>query len=104
MGNRWIYLCSGAYFSGRNGQFSEQYEFWNDVFYDMIQVYDNAIRKYKNLTYYNFGEILDIIINSNSFENIISKIEVLFTCIKRLDYNLNMPMMLDQFIIEFNRG
>ena len=79
-------------------------EFWNDVFYDMIQVYDNAIRKYKNLNYFNFGEILDIIINSNSFENIISKIEVLFTCIKCLDYNLNMPMMLDQFIIEFNRG
>lgn len=79
-------------------------EFWNNIFYDMIQVYDNAIRKYKNLTYYNFGEILDIIINFNSFENIISKIEVLFTCIKRLDYNLNMPMMLDQFIIEFNRG
>ena len=32
MGNRRIYLCSGTYFSGRNGQFSEQYEFWNDVF------------------------------------------------------------------------
>lgn len=79
-------------------------EFWNFIFYDMIQLYENAIRKYENLNYCDYGEILDFIIDSNDLNSMIYKIEVLFRNIGRLDYNLNVTMMLDQFIIEFAGG
>jgi len=79
-------------------------EFWSSFFYDMIYIYENAIRKQQNIDFYDYGEILDLIIKSNSLNSIIYKIEILFKNIERLDYNLNMPMMFDQFIMEFVGG
>lgn len=79
-------------------------EFWTLFFYDMIQLYENAIRKHENLNYCDYGDILDLIIKTNSLTSMIYKIEVLFRNIERLDYNLNIPMMFDQFIIEFTGG
>ncbi len=79
-------------------------EFWNAMFCDMISVYENALRRKQNSKYIDYGEILDFLTNSNSTNKIIYKIEVLFKNIKRLEYNLNMNMMLDQFIIEFTGG
>lgn len=79
-------------------------EFWSLFFYNLIHLYENAIRKYEKLNYCDYGDILDLIIKFNSLNNIIYKIEVLFNNIARLDYNLNIPMMFDQFIIEFTGG
>lgn len=79
-------------------------EFWTLFFYNMIQLYENAIRKHEGLVYCDYGDILDLIIKSNSLTSMIYKIEVLFRNIERLDYNLNIPMMFDQFIIEFTGG
>lgn len=79
-------------------------EFWSSFFYDMIYIYENAIRKQQNIDFYDYGEILDLIIKSNSLNSIIYKIEILFKNIERLDYNLNMSMMFDQFIMEFVGG
>lgn len=79
-------------------------EFWTLLFYDMIQLYENAIRKHESLNYCDYGDILDLIIKFNSLTSMIYKIEVLFRNIERLDYNLNIPMMFDQFIIEFTGG
>lgn len=79
-------------------------DFWNNVFSEMIDIYENAIRKYENLDYYDYGKILDFIIDNNSLSIMIYKIEKLFMNISRLEYNLNITMMLDQFIIEFTGG
>lgn len=79
-------------------------DFWNSIFSEMIDIYDNAIRKYENLIYHDYGDILDFIIHSNDLSTMIYKVNILFTNINRLDYNLNITMMLDQFIIEFSGG
>ena len=78
--------------------------FWNVIFNDMIHLYENAIRKNQTLEFYDYGEILDTIIQFNSLDSMIYKIKAIFHNIERLDYNLNMAMMLDQFIIEFSGG
>ena len=79
-------------------------EFWLNIFSEMIDIYENAIRKVTNLNYNDYEEVLDFIIKNNDVSSIIHKIDVLFTTINRLDYNLNITMMLDQFIIEFAGG
>lgn len=79
-------------------------DFWFNIFSEMVDIYENSIRKYERLDYYDYGEILDFIIQNNSLSIMISKINTLFTNINRLDYNLNINMMLDQFIIEFSGG
>lgn len=79
-------------------------EFWVNIFNEMIDIYENAIRKSNNLNYNDYGEVLDFIIKNNNVSSMIHKIDVLFTTINRLDYNLNVTMMLDQFIIEFIGG
>jgi len=76
-------------------------DFWNKIFLEMIELYDNALRKSKNLKYYDYGEILNIINDINLLDKLIYKISVLFDTIKYLEYNLNVNMMLDKFIIEF---
>lgn len=79
-------------------------EFWINIFSQMIDIYENAIRKVTNLNYNNYEEVLDFIIKNNDVSSMIHKIGVLFTTVNRLDYNLNITMMLDQFIIEFIGG
>lgn len=79
-------------------------EFWVNIFSEMIDIYENAIRKSNNLNYNDYEEVLDFIIKNNDVSSMIHKIDVLFTTINRLDYNLNITMMLDQFIIEFIGG
>lgn len=78
-------------------------EFWIETFNNMVDIYENSIRKYENIDYKNYGQVLDLIISNNSLHNIINKISILFTTINNLEYNLNINMMLDKFIIEFTR-
>lgn len=79
-------------------------DFWYTIFSEMITIYETAVRKYEHLIYHDYGEVLDIIINSNDLSSMIYKIDILFTTMNRLNYNLNIIMMLDQFIIEFSGG
>ena len=67
----------------------------------MVDIYENSIRKYENINYKDYGQVLDLINNNNSLQDIINKISILFTTINNLEYNLNISMMLDKFIIEF---
>ncbi len=76
-------------------------EFWIDAFNTMVDIYENSIRKYENINYKDYGQVLDLINNNNSLQDIINKISILFTTINNLEYNLNISMMLDKFIIEF---
>lgn len=79
-------------------------EFWTSTFKIMIDIYENSLRKLEGIVCKPYGEVLDLIINKNKKENIISKISVLFETINNLEYNLNINMMLDGFIIHFTGG
>lgn len=79
-------------------------EFWINIFNEMIYIYKNAIRKVVDFNYIEYEEVLDFIVKNNDISSLINKINVLFTTINKLEYNLNITMMLDQFIIEFNGG
>lgn len=76
--------------------------FWMEIFTNMIEIYENAVRKKINVTYYNYDDILDFILKNNDINKIIKKIKVLIETVKKLEYNLNITMMLDQFIINFS--
>lgn len=78
-------------------------DFWIENFNNMIDIYENSIRKYEKIDYKEYGQVLDLIIANNSLQNIINKISILFTTINNLEYNLNINMMLDKFIIEFTK-
>ena len=79
-------------------------DFWIETFNSMIEIYENAIRKKENINYTDYGTIIDIINERNSLDQLINKIDVLFTTISNLNYNLNITMMLDKFIIDFAGG
>lgn len=79
-------------------------EFWIDTFNIMIDIYENAIRKQENISYKEYGNIIDYVAKQNTLQQLINKIDVLFTTLTSLDYNLNISMMLDKFIIDFTGG
>lgn len=79
-------------------------DFWVDTFNNMIEIYTNSLRKIENVNFIDYGDIIDLIISNNSVNKIINKIDVLFTTIGNLEYNLNINMMLDKFIIDFTGG
>lgn len=79
-------------------------EFWINTFTNMIDIYENSLRKLEKAKYIEYGEVLDIITTNNSLQNIMNKISILFTTLKNLEYNLNINMMLDKFIIDFSGG
>lgn len=79
-------------------------DFWKEIFTNMIDIYENAIRKINNLAFNDYDNILELIISKNDISCLIHKISILFEMVNNLNYNLNMTMMLDQFIIKFNGG
>ena len=79
-------------------------EFWIDTFNIMIDIYENAIRKQENISYKEYGNIIDYVAKQNTLQQLINKIDVLFTTLTSLDYNLNISMMLDKFVIDFTGG
>ena len=79
-------------------------DFWNKIFNEMIEIYINALRKKDNINFNDYGDIIELINKNNDVNQIINKIDVLFTTIRNLEYNLNISMMLDKFIIEFSGG
>ena len=79
-------------------------DYWVDIFSSMIIIYENAIRKRENIDSFEDYEILDEINKNNDLDKIIHKIDVLFDIVNKLQFNLNVSMMLDKFIIDFNRG
>lgn len=74
--------------------------FWRIIFLDMIEIYENALRKKMNLDFHDYGEILDYLLYRNEQSIFFKRIVVLFDTISSLNYNLNIQMMLDEFIIK----
>ncbi len=78
--------------------------FWIDTFNCMIDIYENSLRKKENIKYNSTSDIIDLIERNNEVDEIIYKINVLFETLNNLEFNLNITMMLDKFIIEFTGG
>ena len=79
-------------------------KFWVNALNGMISIYENSIRKKENLNYINCCDIIDYICDRNSIGELVNKINILFTTINELEYNLNINMMLDRFIIQMSGG
>ena len=79
-------------------------DFWVEIFNKLIEIYENSLRKSENVDYIDYGDILDFINKKNTLQEIINKISILFTTLNNLEYNLNINMMLDKFIIDFSGG
>lgn len=93
-----------TYFNALYGkEYPTRLDFIN-YFNDLLLIYESALRKKYDLNNNIDSDIIDLIINNNTKENIISKIDILFTTINNLNYNLSVVMMLDKFVIEFNGG
>ncbi|MCI8588837.1 MAG: hypothetical protein HFG40_04215, partial [Bacilli bacterium] len=61
-----------------------------------------CLRKFEDVHYCNELEsILEIILAHNSESNLLHKLEVVHNQLLRLEYNLNINLMLDDFIIKF---
>ena len=78
--------------------------FWINTFNAMIDIYENSLRKKENIKYNSTSDIIDLIVRNNEVDEIIHKINVLFETLNNLEFNLNITMMLDKFIIEFTGG
>ena len=79
-------------------------DYWINIFSSMIMIYENVIRKKERLNSFQKYDILDIIDKKNDLNQLIHKISILFDTVNKLQFNLNITMMLDKFIIDFNRG
>lgn len=77
---------------------------WINIINEMIYIYEKALRVKENIDSTLDKEIINIIVDKNSSTKIIHKINTLFETINNLEYNLNMSMMLDKFIIDFVGG
>lgn len=77
-------------------------EQWNEIFYLLEYIYENALR-YKFSVKFddNFIDIISLIASSNTADTLLKKITVLNNQIEKLEYNLNLNLMFDQFVIEF---
>lgn len=77
-------------------------EQWNEIFYLLEYIYENALR-YKFSVKFddNFIDIISLIASSNTADTLLKKITVLNNQIEKLEYNLNLSLMFDQFVIEF---
>lgn len=77
-------------------------EQWNEIFYLVEYIYENALRyKYSVKFDDNFIDIISLIASSNTTDTLLKKITVLNNQIEKLEYNLNLSLMFDQFVIEF---
>lgn len=77
-------------------------EQWNEIFYLVEYIYENALRyKYGVKFDDNFIDIISLIASSNTTNTLLKKITVLNNQIEKLEYNLNLSLMFDQFVIEF---
>ncbi len=77
-------------------------EQWIQILIEIQYIYEQCLRKFEDVHYCNELEsILEIILAHNSESNLLHKLEVVHNQLLRLEYNLNINLMLDDFIIKF---
>lgn len=89
-------ICQNEYYSK---------EKWISIFKSLQYIYEQALRKKINSCYQtNLFEIIEIINSKNDINKLLYKIDILSKQIDKLEFNLNINLMLDQFIIDFIGG
>ena len=77
-------------------------EQWITIFTSMQYIYEQAIRKLKKASFpEEIDFILKKILEKNSEQKLLYKLEVIHSKLQNLEYNLNTNLMLDDFIIKF---
>lgn len=73
------------------------------VFQLMLYIYRDAINYMQNdkLEYFTENAVFDIIISNNDIEFLSKKMLIINDIITKLNYNLNMGLIIDKFIIDF---
>ncbi|MBE6146766.1 MAG: hypothetical protein E7168_00365 [Firmicutes bacterium] len=98
-------LSSIAYFPVvlQNQYFGK--EQWIQIFSSLVIIYGQALRKkYNLLNDSKLEDFYNIILSNNSVNNLMLKIDILNDYINKLEYNLNINLMLDSFVIRFSGG
>jgi len=76
---------------------------WTNIFCEMQYLYEQSLRKLEGSDYSSgLEEILDFIVHRNNETSLLHKLDVIKNMIERLNYNLNINLMLDDFIIKFS--
>lgn len=76
---------------------------WILIFNEMQYLYEQALRKFEGISCSSkLDDILDFIVHKNDEISLLHKLDVIKNTIEKLSYNLNMNLMLDDFIIKFS--
>ena len=75
---------------------------WMEILIEMQYIYEQALRKLENVSFLeNIESILKTILDNNTEYSLLHKLEIIHNQMKNLEYNLNVNLMLDSFIIKF---
>ncbi|MDD6224501.1 MAG: hypothetical protein PUB18_05840 [bacterium] len=78
-------------------------EKWSVIFNHLQIIYEQALRKKYGFPFLNqLDSILNFILEQNGVSCILFKIDIFSRQIERLSFNLNINLMLDDFIIQFS--
>lgn len=89
------------------GEVSKSKEEFRKVLEYLMVIYEKALRKILDVSSESdedFIDSLNLIVEKNTANSLIKKIEVIYQHLNRLEYNLNLSLMFDKFIIDFNGG
>ena len=68
----------------------------------MQYIYEQAIRELEEFSFQEtLNTILTKILEKNNEQSLLYKLEVIHNKLQELEYNLNINLMLDDFIIKF---
>lgn len=89
-------VCQNEYYSK---------EKWIYIFKSLQYIYEQALRKKINsCCQTDLLEIIEIINRENEINTLLYKLDILSKQIEKLEFNLNINLMLDHFIINFTGG
>lgn len=78
-------------------------EQWIQYFIEIQYIYEQTLRKLEGASYLlEIESILNEIQEKNTEHTLLYKLETIYNQINDLEYNLNVNLMLDSFIIKFN--
>lgn len=77
-------------------------EEWIEILTEMQYIYEQSIRKLESTSFsLEIESVIDDILKKNTEFSLLHKIEIIHNQLKNLEYNLNISLMLDNFIIKF---
>lgn len=76
---------------------------WTQIFTELQYIYEQSLRKFEGSAYsIEIENLLDFVLEYNDEKSLLYKLGIIHQQIQKLIYNLNINLMLDDFIICFN--